>query len=110
MEKTTETKAAEILGKIRNYFEGKSRVYKVLVFGSYARGTQDARSDIDILVVHDSERRFFYRHEDFLDLWDLVPLSIDLLSYTPEEWERIKDRLFFQKILKEGVTIYEQGK
>jgi hypothetical protein len=60
--------------------------------------------------VHDSERRFFYRLEDFLDLWDLVPLSIDLLSYTPEEWERIKDRLFFQRILKEGVTIYEHGK
>lgn len=110
MEKATETKATDILEKIRNYFKGKSRVYKVLVFGSYARGTQDARSDIDILVVHDSERRFFYRHEDFLDLWDLVPLSIDLLSYTPEEWERIKDRLFFQKILKEGVSIYEHGK
>jgi len=90
---------------LRRYFQEKSTVQLAILFGSHARGSQDRRSDIDLLVVHRTSRDFFRRYQDFPELWDMFPCAIDLLSYTPEEWEKVKDRRFFQQILKEGILL-----
>jgi len=56
------------------------------LFGSRARGSSDAESDIDLLVVTASERPFVDRFEDFPELWLGAPAAVDLLIYTPEEF------------------------
>lgn len=87
----------------------KHGVNRALVFGSYARGTNDQHSDIDLMVVMATAKRFLDRIAEFEELYDELPgVAIDILVYTPEELERISHRPFVQRMLTEGITVYEQ--
>ena len=85
-----------------------NKVIKALLFGSRATGRESKRSDVDLLIVMESNKRFFDRHEDFIELYDVLKGSaVDLLIYTPEELDRISNRAFIKKILDEGKVINE---
>lgn len=98
----------EIKKRLSGVFR-KNRVKKVILFGSSARGTESGKSDLDMMIVLDTDKRFFDRYDDFLELYRLVgDIGLDLLIYTPQELEAISHRKFIQAILKEGKTLYEQ--
>lgn len=46
---------------------------RAVLFGPYARGDADAWSDVDLLIVCPTERRFFDRPELFTDVLDAFP-------------------------------------
>jgi len=62
------------------------RVESAYIFGSY--GTPEFRpdSDVDLILVKQSERPFVERPREFNDLYDLFP-RMDILVYEPEELE-----------------------
>jgi len=61
------------------------------------------------MIIMDTDKRFFDRYDDFLELYQIVGRrGLDLLIYTPEELEPISHRRFIQAILREGKTLYEQ--
>jgi predicted nucleotidyltransferase len=62
-------------------------VHAAFLFGSWARGDSDALSDIDLIVVAPSRRPFVERFRDYPDLV-AAPAGIDLLVYTPAEFDR----------------------
>lgn len=98
----------EITERILPILHAKS-VRLALVFGSYARGTQDRKSDLDLILVVETTKRFFDRYDDFMSiLTDFPGLSVDLLIYTPQEWEAMADRTFIRQIRLEGKIIYER--
>ena len=86
-------------------------VHLAYIFGSYARSDADQYSDIDLVIIADSERAFVDRFVDFWDLWNLVEPSIDLLVYTPREWEQMKlcKNPLAMKIIEEGILLYERS-
>jgi len=61
------------------------------VFGSYARDDADCYSDLDVLIMQETERPFLERFRDFDTVFDLGP-AVDLFVYTPEEFERMQQR------------------
>jgi len=61
----------------------------VILFGSRARAEADDASDVDLIVVYRTEKRFLDRLEEFYSLWDL-PLAVDILAYTPEEFDEMR--------------------
>jgi len=82
---------------------------KAIVFGSFARGTQDKRSDLDMIVVMDTRKRFLRRYKELDALYDqLKGIAADILVYTPSELDSISDRPFIKKALQEGKLIYER--
>ncbi len=86
---------------------------KAVVFGSYARGDAHERSDLDMIVVSDTDKRFLQRIEDYWPVfhaWWTLRKSFDLLVYTPEEIAHMQARgnPFIDKVLSEGVVIYER--
>lgn len=84
----------------------KHAATKVVLFGSYARGTSDEKSDIDLVIVMKTVKRFFDRIAEFEELYDLFPgKAIDLLVYSPEELEAISHRTFIRRILSEGIEL-----
>ena len=86
----------------------KSGVKKAILFGSRARGTETRRSDIDLMIIMETDKRFFERFAYFDEIHDVIKgKTIDLLIYTPEELDRISHRPFIKKILNEGQLIYE---
>lgn len=91
----------------------ESSAKKAIVFGSYARGDADEYSDLDLIVVADSERKFITRFKDFpgiIEAWYTWRKGLDLLIYTPEEISQMQSRgnPFIERALEEGVTIYEE--
>lgn len=86
----------------------KNRVIKAVVFGSFARGSVTKKSDLDLLLVMHSEKRFFDRYDAFDEIHDLLRhTAVDMLIYTPDELEGISHRPFIKMILTEGQIIYE---
>lgn len=82
---------------------------KVILFGSFNHGDLNSRSDIDLLVVWDTDLPFLERTQVFYDA--IQPdLAMDILIYTPEEIERLQENNpFIRKALAEGRVIYEKG-
>lgn len=67
----------------------KSKVKKVVLFGSLAKNCATAFSDADILIeVADSSKRFIDRPDEFRKYFEGLGLSVDLFVYTQEEIAR----------------------
>ena len=84
---------------------------QIVLFGSHARGEARANSDVDLLVVHDTDqtnREVRRRIEQlFLDR----QFGLDLLVRTPEDVRRnVADRnpFYTHDIFEEGRVLYER--
>ncbi len=83
---------------------------KIILFGSYARNEVDEESDIDIIVVYQTEKKFMDRLEELYMKWS-IPKAVDILAYTPDEFmDMMKDNFFLNQAVKEGIVIYERSK
>lgn len=81
---------------------------RILLFGSRARGDDDPESDVDLVVVYRTDKRFIERLEELYLAWDL-PVAVDILAYTPEELRNLlEERAFVQDIVAEAEVIYER--
>jgi predicted nucleotidyltransferase len=81
---------------------------RVILFGSTARGDTDAASDLDVLVVKDTEEPFVHRLETMAELCP-PGIHADILVYTPEEITlMVADKNpFILRALAEGKVVYE---
>jgi predicted nucleotidyltransferase len=87
------------------------RPQQIILFGSFARGDYHALSDVDILIVKETETPFVERIGQVLALFDWHgALSIEPLVYTPQELVRMRQARnpFIERVLKEGIVIYER--
>jgi predicted nucleotidyltransferase len=98
----------EMASRLRTVFE-KHGVLRAIVFGSFARGEVSRHSDLDLIVLQDTEKRFLSRYDGLLhEIFQAVPgRDIDLLVYTPDELAQMMHRPLIASALKEGKTIYE---
>jgi predicted nucleotidyltransferase len=93
--------------------------YKIILFGSYARGNPSENSDLDLMVILDNdhvsktykerlEKRVFIRNL-VLEINRKVPL--DILVYSKEELNLIKNHgiFFIDEIERTGKVIYEKA-
>ena len=86
----------------------RNRVSRVLLFGSGARDTETRKSDLDLFIVMDTDKRFFDRYDYFDEIHDLInDRGVDMLIYTESELKKISHRKFIRNVLAEGKTIYE---
>jgi predicted nucleotidyltransferase len=86
----------------------KNEVIKAVVFGSTSRGSETRKSDLDLMIIKDTKKRFFDRYDEFDEIFELIKnRAIDILIYTPEELESISHRPFIKMIINEGKPIYE---
>ena len=92
------------LERILNRLKNDTSVRKVLLFGSLARGDARDHSDIDLIVVKETQMRFLDRLDEF---YDDAREAMDILVYTPQEFEEMKERPFVKRALREGKMLYE---
>jgi predicted nucleotidyltransferase len=84
------------------------RPERVLLFGSYARGTATADSDVDLLIVLPFEGKPVQKSVEIrLKLRPSFP--VDLVVRTPEN---VRERVamgddFMRELLEEGKVLYE---
>ena len=82
-------------------------VEKVILIGSML-GKVHKSSDIDIIVIKKTDKKFPDRLDEFYD--HLKPrVAVDILVYTPEEFEKMKrSNQFIRHALKNGRILYEK--
>lgn len=80
-----------------------------MLFGSAARADMHEGSDLDVLIVKETERRFVDRIGDVLALLD-VPIGVDPLVYAPDELREMlrEGNDFLATALAEGKVLYER--
>lgn len=81
---------------------------RAVVFGSWATGAADGYSDLDLAVVLDTDLPRLERGRLLAPLVEALPVAVDLLVFTPEEFTRgsATGLGVFDGITREGVTIY----
>ncbi|MGB9591452.1 MAG: nucleotidyltransferase family protein [Candidatus Kryptoniota bacterium] len=87
----------------------RHHIKKAILFGSFARNEASKHSDLDLILIQETDKPFFERYETILqELNQITPhRSVDLLIYTPEELAAIRHRTFIAKAMKDGIVIYE---
>jgi predicted nucleotidyltransferase len=81
-------------------------VRQAILFGSLARGDAGGGSDLDLILVADSGQPFLERGAAAYRA--LAPaIAMDILVYTPDEFEAMRDRPFLRRALAEGRVLYE---
>ncbi|MBO4693043.1 MAG: nucleotidyltransferase domain-containing protein [Clostridia bacterium] len=83
----------------------------VYLYGSYARGDQDADSDVDIMVLADVPREYPSSYKrPFLELTSELGLENDIvITVTLKDTKTFNMYLdavpFYQNVLKEGIKV-----
>ncbi len=95
------------LSKIVAHLANMPEVEQVILFGSYAAGRRDLFTDLDLLVVMSSEQDFVRRTAE---LYQQVAagVDLDLLVYTPEEFERLRQHGVVRQALETGRVLHEK--
>ena len=94
-----------ILKKIQIY-----QPEKVFLFGSLARDEGDEYSDLDLVIIKDTEKRFVERLIEVARIVGVEFGKVDILVYTPEEFKKMEEmgNPFIEQVLKEGRVIHEK--
>ena len=77
-------------------------VKKVALFGSYSKGTQNADSDIDLLIDKGEIKGMFMFNGFVNSLSEKLDKKVDVITYTALERSLIRD------CVKDEVVLYEQ--
>ena len=101
----------QIIEKVVERLVARFQPYRIILFGSQARGTADDRSDADILVVcsiKGNRRTLMVEMDEALKG---LGLARDIVVLTPEEFEL--DRQIPGTVARpawlEGVVLYERS-
>jgi predicted nucleotidyltransferase len=100
-------KISEIVNKIASGYKPD----KIILFGSYARGNPNEDSDLDLFVIKDSDLPRPLRTAQVRKLIYGSMIPIDLIVYTPQEIEELKNNKysFIFNVLNSGKTLYERA-
>ena len=100
------TKINDIVSRIAAKFNPD----RIILFGSYATGNPNKDSDIDLLVIKDTDlprhRRSFDIQKSLIG--SMIPM--DILVYTQKEFDKEKQEKysFINSVLKTSKTLYER--
>jgi predicted nucleotidyltransferase len=105
--------ANSIIKKITDTLVEKYHPVKIILFGSYAYGIADEDSDLDLLIIKDTDKkrridRFVEVKRLIFDPENKIPVSPIVLTN-----DEVKERLnmgddFLEEILTKGKVLYER--
>lgn len=91
------------LGTVVDSLRTDPNVVKIVLFGSFAEDRAVPGSDVDILLVLQSDsRRFIDRIQDYLDIFADLGIAADVFPYTVDEL----DNPLVQMALRTGKVLF----
>jgi predicted nucleotidyltransferase len=96
--------AQRVINRIIRQYRPK----KIIMFGSYARGDIHQGSDLDLVIIKNTKRKFLRRMDDVLDLCD-GEIAVEPLIYTEAEFRKMLEQGndFLETVVSEGKVVYE---
>jgi predicted nucleotidyltransferase len=100
----------ELLAEVVRRILSVGTPQKVLLFGSWARGTARPDSDLDLLIIEESDLPRWRRSARYRRALCGVFPAKDLLVWTPQEVEdwRSVPHAFITTVLRESKPLYER--
>lgn len=83
---------------------------KILLYGSIAKGIPREQSDIDLLVITDSDESAAIRQREYQGLFEDYIEDVDISVLTPDEFTEASNQAnsFVQSIMNTAVELYSQ--
>lgn len=81
---------------------------RIVLFGSRARGSATRHSDIDLFVLMETTASPIDRIGHILTILADSPAPLEVVAFTPREFERIRHRPFIRTVISEGKVLYER--
>lgn len=96
-----------------NFITSEYRPERIILFGSYGTEAGNKNSDLDLLIIKKTKKRFVDR---VVGLTRLIrsrfgfEYPVEPLVYTPDEFRKAKktNSLFMRTILSKGIVLYEK--
>ena len=101
---------ATLLGEVVARIRAVGDPLRVVLFGSHAHGRARPDSDLDLLIIEDSELPRHRRAPRYLRALVGVFPAKDVIVWTPAEiaaWHSVP-HAFISTVLRNGVTLYER--
>lgn len=110
MTSSDEIAVDDILKVLRDKIVQAFNPLRIVLFGSYAYGAPKEDSDLDLLVIMESNESLIKRTAMVSKIFRDRKFPIDIIVRTPQE---IRERLdigdfFVKEILEKGRTLYER--
>ena len=83
---------------------------RVIIFGSYAKGTATSKSDLDIFVIKETDLPMANRADDLKPMLSQTLIPVDVHIYTAKEVEEYGEEPFslINSILRSGKTVWRK--
>lgn len=89
-----------------NALKADRNVLRIVLFGSFAQDRAVPGSDVDILIVLQSDcRRFIDRIPEYLDAFSDIGIGVDVFPYTVDEL----DNPVARNAMATGKVLFERG-
>ncbi|MBI2440882.1 MAG: nucleotidyltransferase domain-containing protein [Lentisphaerae bacterium] len=97
--------------KVANDIAQAIHAERIILFGSYANGHADEHSDVDFMVVADSDQPRYKRSRELYQRIKPHRFPLDIIVYTPSEFNHGSKTpvSFVSQVMREGKTIYVRG-
>ena len=101
----TQNRINEVVNEIVKNFKPK----KIIIFGSYAHGKPAKDSDLDLLIIKDSDLPSRLQNRNVRKILSGLNIPVDVIVKTTEEFEKYKDIIgtIIYPANKFGRVIYE---
>ena len=109
MAKTIQSDAG-LMDEIVRRIVGVADPQKIILFGSRARGDERPDSDLDLLVISESNEPRYRRSGPLYTLLADLPVEVEIMVYTPnevQEWRPVREA-FVTTAVREGKVLYER--
>lgn len=99
-------KITYILSKMNSIpFEFAEEIVSIAVYGSYASGEFDEKSDLDLLIISQEKREY---PQIYRKIADNLKVTVSSLVLTPFEWQELsrENKEFYIEVIKDHVLLY----
>lgn len=101
----------EQINEIADRIVEKFKPQKIILFGSYANGTPTDESDLDLMIIKDSDLASRQQNRTVRKILADLRVPVDVIVKTPDEFQTYKDIIgtIIYPANKFGKVIYESG-
>lgn len=88
----------------------KYKAGKIILFGSLSTGRIHEWTDIDLLIVKETDKRPLDRATDIMEILNYPRIAMDIFVYTPQELECLMKQgsQFIAEAFEQGKFLYER--
>jgi uncharacterized protein len=90
------------------FIKSDNSIISIILYGSYANGEYDSKSDIDILILAGKKKQFT---DTLQKLESKIKKIISTQVLTISDWQKLKekDKIFYESILQNHIVLYGGG-